>query len=91
MSLQWLEASIFTGTSISKHIFYPATLGVPPQGGRLDELRHTSNKVAYFFDGNLFQRFIQVIMITGTASFVPECGRGWMSLVLRGAGEEATV
>lgn len=44
-----------------------------------------------FWVKNLFQLLIQVIMIAGAASFVSECGRGWMSLVLRGEREEATV
>lgn len=30
-------------------------------------------------------------MITGDESFVSECGRGWMSLVLQGEREEATM
>jgi len=39
----------------------------------------------------LFQLLLQVIMITGAASFISECGRGWMSLSLQGEREEATV
>lgn len=46
---------------------------------------------SYILAGNLFQLLIQVIMISGAASFVSECGRGWMSVALRGEGEEATV
>ncbi len=69
---------IFAGW-IAKHV---KTLG---------EKKYFTYFQSYVLNGNLFQLLNQVIMITGAASFVSECGRGWMLLVLRGEGEEATV
>lgn len=40
---------------------------------------------------NLFQFSFQVIMITEAAKVGSEGGHSWMSSVLRGEGEEATV
>lgn len=58
----------------------------------LGERKYFTYFTFYFIlNENLFQLLIQVIMITGAASFVSECGRGLMLLVLRGEGEEATV
>lgn len=33
---------------------------------------------SYVLNGNFFQLLFQVITTTGAASFVSECGRGWM-------------
>lgn len=68
-------------------IFSLSVLCAPPQGGRLVKLHCTRDKEAL----NLFQSVIQVILMTETASSVSACGHGWMSLVLREEGEEATV
>lgn len=46
---------------------------------------------SYFMKLNLFQFSFQVIMITEAAKVGSEGGHSWMSSVLRGEGEEATM